>query len=61
MADKSTTSASEPADQTQEDDRARQQHLANHLPCTRRPIPREIRDAYCAPYDSWENRRAVKP
>ena len=32
---------------------------ATRLACTRRPIPKEIRDAYCAPYDSWENRRAV--
>jgi haloalkane dehalogenase len=32
---------------------------ATHMACTRRPIPNEIRDAYCAPYDSWENRRAV--
>ena len=22
-------------------------------------MPKEVRDAYCAPYDSWENRRAV--
>jgi len=32
---------------------------ATHLACTRRPISKEVRDAYCAPYDSWENRRAV--
>jgi haloalkane dehalogenase len=32
---------------------------ATHLACTRRPLSKEIRDAYCAPYDSWENRRAV--
>lgn len=32
---------------------------ATRLACTRRPIPKEVRDAYCAPYDSWENRRAV--
>jgi haloalkane dehalogenase len=27
--------------------------------CTRRPLPRDLRDAYCAPYDSWEHRIAV--
>ena len=27
--------------------------------CTRRPLPRDVRDAYCAPYDSWEHRIAV--
>jgi haloalkane dehalogenase len=32
---------------------------ATHMACTRRPVAKEIRDAYCAPYDSWENRRAV--
>ena len=32
---------------------------ATRFGCTRRPISKEIRDAYCAPYDSWENRRAV--
>jgi len=32
---------------------------ATHMACTRRPLPKEIRDAYCAPYDSWENRRSV--
>jgi haloalkane dehalogenase len=32
---------------------------ATRLACTRRSMPKEIRDAYCAPYDSWENRRAV--
>jgi haloalkane dehalogenase len=32
---------------------------AAHMACTRRPVPKEIRDAYCAPYDSWENRLAV--
>jgi haloalkane dehalogenase len=32
---------------------------ATRFACTRRPMPKEIRDAYCAPYDSWDNRRAV--
>ena len=32
---------------------------ATRLACTRRPMPREVRDAYCAPYDSWSDRRAV--
>jgi cis-3-alkyl-4-acyloxetan-2-one decarboxylase len=27
--------------------------------CTRRPLPRDVRDAYCAPYDSWAHRIAV--
>jgi pimeloyl-ACP methyl ester carboxylesterase len=27
--------------------------------CTRRPLSREVRDAYCAPYDSWANRIAT--
>ena len=27
--------------------------------CTHRPLPRDVRDAYCAPYDSWEHRIAV--
>jgi haloalkane dehalogenase len=27
--------------------------------CTRRPLPRELRDAYCAPYDSWDHRIAI--
>jgi len=26
---------------------------------TRRPMPKGVADAYCAPYDTWENRRAV--
>ena len=26
---------------------------------TRRPMPRDVADAYCAPYDSWKNRIAV--
>jgi pimeloyl-ACP methyl ester carboxylesterase len=27
--------------------------------CTRRPLPRDVRDAYYAPYDSWEHRIAI--
>jgi haloalkane dehalogenase len=27
--------------------------------CTRRPLTRDVRDAYCAPYDSWDHRIAV--
>jgi len=27
--------------------------------CTRRRMPAEVRDAYCAPYDSWANRIAT--
>jgi haloalkane dehalogenase len=27
--------------------------------CTRRPLSRDVRDAYCTPYDSWEHRIAV--
>jgi cis-3-alkyl-4-acyloxetan-2-one decarboxylase len=27
--------------------------------CKRNPMTKEIRDAYCAPYDSWENRIAT--
>ncbi len=32
---------------------------ATRFGCTRRPMPKEVCDAICAPYDSWENRRAV--
>jgi haloalkane dehalogenase len=32
---------------------------ASHLGCRRRRLPREIRQAYRAPYDSWNNRIAV--
>jgi len=32
---------------------------ATRLGVTRRPMPKEIRDALCAPYDSWADRRAV--
>jgi haloalkane dehalogenase len=27
--------------------------------CTRRRLPRDLRNAYCAPYDSWDHRIAV--
>jgi cis-3-alkyl-4-acyloxetan-2-one decarboxylase len=27
--------------------------------CTRKSLSRDVRDAYCAPYDSWRNRIAV--
>ncbi len=27
--------------------------------CTRARLPKEVRDAYCAPYDSWKNRIAT--
>lgn len=32
---------------------------ATHLAVTRRKLPTEVRDGLCAPYDSWEHRRAV--
>lgn len=32
---------------------------ATHAGCTRAPMPRVVRDAFCAPYDSWAARRAV--
>jgi haloalkane dehalogenase len=32
---------------------------ATRMAVTRRPLSREVRDALCAPYDSWDNRRAV--
>jgi haloalkane dehalogenase len=32
---------------------------ATHLACTRRRLSKEVRDAYCAPYDSWSNRIAT--
>lgn len=32
---------------------------ATRLACTRKKLPREVRDAYCAPYDSWKNRIAT--
>jgi len=32
---------------------------ATHVACTRARMSRSVRNAYCAPYDSWANRRAV--
>ena len=32
---------------------------AAYMGVTRRPMPREVREAYCAPYDSWKNRIAT--
>jgi len=32
---------------------------ATNMAVTRRRLPSEVRDGLCAPYDSWENRRAV--
>jgi len=32
---------------------------ATHLACTRKKLPKEVRDAYCAPYDSWSDRVAT--
>jgi len=32
---------------------------ATHAACTRVRLSREVRDAYCAPYDGWGSRRAV--
>ena len=32
---------------------------ATHLACTRKRLSKEVRDAYCAPYDSWSNRIAT--
>lgn len=32
---------------------------AAHVGCKRNPMSQEIRDAYCAPYDSWANRIAT--
>jgi haloalkane dehalogenase len=32
---------------------------AARLACTRKKLPKEIRDAYCAPYDSWGDRIAT--
>ena len=32
---------------------------ATHLACTRKRLSKEVRDAYCAPYDSWADRRAI--
>ena len=33
--------------------------IAARVCCTRRKLTREIRDAYCKPYDSWKNRIAT--
>lgn len=32
---------------------------ATHLACTRKRLSKEVRDAYCAPYDSWADRIAT--
>jgi cis-3-alkyl-4-acyloxetan-2-one decarboxylase len=32
---------------------------ATHLACTRKTLPKEVRDAYAAPYNSWDNRIAT--
>ncbi len=32
---------------------------ASHVACTRKSLSREVRDAYCAPYDSWSDRIAT--
>jgi haloalkane dehalogenase len=32
---------------------------ATHLACTRKRLPKDVRDAYCAPYDSWNDRIAT--
>lgn len=32
---------------------------AAEVGCKRNPMPKELRDAYCAPYDSWQNRIAT--
>lgn len=32
---------------------------ATRVACTKRRLEREVRDAYCAPYDSWANRIAT--
>jgi pimeloyl-ACP methyl ester carboxylesterase len=32
---------------------------AARIGCTRKSLSRDVRDAYCAPYDSWRNRIAV--
>ena len=32
---------------------------ATHLACTRKKLTKEVRDAYCAPYDSWSDRIAT--
>jgi len=32
---------------------------ATRMAVTKKRLPREVRDAYCAPYDSWQNRIAT--
>jgi pimeloyl-ACP methyl ester carboxylesterase len=32
---------------------------ASHVACTRKKLSKEVRDAYCAPYDSWADRIAT--
>ena len=32
---------------------------ASHVCCTRKKLAKEVRDAYCRPYDSWKNRIAT--
>jgi haloalkane dehalogenase len=32
---------------------------AAHVACTRKKLSKEVRDAYCAPYDSWSDRIAT--
>ena len=32
---------------------------ATHLACTRKKLSKQVRDAYCAPYDSWGDRTAT--
>jgi haloalkane dehalogenase len=32
---------------------------ATRLACTRKRLPKKVRDAYCAPYDSWSDRIAT--
>lgn len=32
---------------------------ASHLACTRKKLSKDVRDAYCAPYDSWADRIAT--
>ena len=32
---------------------------STHLSCTRKKLSKEVRDAYCAPYDSWSDRIAT--
>jgi len=32
---------------------------ASHVACTRKRLSKEVRDAYCAPYDSWADRIAT--